>query len=102
MANKFVNDKDFDVVGIVHTIVKKADGEIRHEVIKHNTVQAGLKNRLCAAVKSGVFAAVSDYATIANSETSEWTAKDGIMVFNKALTLYMTMEPCLHLHLVQV
>ena len=29
---------------------------------------------------------VSDYATIANSETSEWTGNDGIMVFNNAFT----------------
>ena len=86
MANKFVTDKDFDVIGIVHTVVKNADGEIRYDVVNHNTVKDGLKNRLCAAVKSGVFAAVSDYATIANSETSEWTGKDGIMVFNNAFT----------------
>ena len=85
MGNKFVND-DFKVVGKVQTIVRDKNGSLRHEAVNYNTVQADLKNRLCAAIKLGTFAAISDYATTDGSVTTKWTAKDGILVFNNAAT----------------
>ena len=84
MANKFIGDKDFGVVGKVHTIVKKPDGEIRFELEQHNSVQADLKNRLCAAIKLGTFNAISNFATVDGSVTTNWSNRDGILVFNTA------------------
>jgi len=86
MGNKFVDDKDFNVIGIVHVICKKPDGEIRFEGKSKNTVKDALKFNLCNAIKGGTFPAISNYATTHGSTFTDWASRDGIMVFNSANT----------------
>ena len=79
-----ISPEKVKIRGRVHTICKKANGELRYENISENDATDTVKNVLCFGMLDGTSPPCSNFLAAGTSSGADWNGKDGVFIYNSS------------------